>query len=216
MKWVLYILIALPLLAQGQSNLVPNGGFEQMNNCPDYYGNLVASYVQYWTTPSQGSPDYYNDCGIEGYTTATGVFGPQPALSGDAYIGIYCFSGSQIDLREYIQVQFTEPLHAGVRYKVSFYVSVADSGLFAINTLGAYLSTYAISSNDVWVLDNVEPQILNAPNNSLVTPDDWVLITDTFVSRTGGGERYITIGNFNPDSTSGIVQYWTGCYPTAY
>jgi hypothetical protein len=52
----------------------------------------------------------------------------------------------------------------------------------------------------------VEPQILNTHENLLTDPDVWVLITDTFSSRYGG-ERYLTIGNFNTDATSDTV-YW--------
>ncbi len=111
----------------------------------------------------------------------------------------------QPDAGEYIQVQLMDSIVPSVRYQVSFYVSLADNGRYAINTLGAYLSKEAISSDGVERFD-VVPQILNPAANPLTDPDVWVLITDTFSSRYGG-ERYLTIGNFSTTATSDTVLY---------
>jgi hypothetical protein len=210
----LIIFILLPVLANGQQNLVPNGGFELFNHCPNQSGIYSINALD-WTIPNPASPDYYNVCALPNIFppdthqcpnmgVPANVFGYQPAHSGDAYIGIYCFALTQPDGGEYIQVQLADSIVPSIRYQVSFYASLADNGRYALATIGAYLSKEAIT-NDSFRFD-VIPQILNPVGNPLTDPESWVLITDTFSSRYGG-ERYLTIGNFNTSATSDTVLY---------
>lgn len=67
---------------------------------------------------------------------------------------------------------------------------------YAISSLGAHLSHQPLTQDNYWVID-VEPQIQNPAGNIIADTSGWVLITDTFASRTGGGEEWLTIGNFN-------------------
>jgi OmpA-OmpF porin, OOP family len=215
MKLIIVISVALPLLSWGQNNLVPNPSFEEFDHCPDMSG-IWSMNANHWVTPNAASPDYFNECALPiifppdthqwpNMGVPANAFGYQTAHSGSAYMGIYCMYTLQPDAGEYIQVQLRDSIVPSVRYQVSFYVSLADNGRYAINTLGAYLSKEAISSDGVERFD-VVPQILNTPANPLTDPDVWVLITDTFNSRYGG-ERYLTIGNFNTTATSDTVLY---------
>jgi hypothetical protein len=92
-----------------------------------------------------------------------------------------------------------------MRYLVRFYASLADNGLYALNTLGGYFSKEQISRTD-YMRFEVEPQIVNDLGNPLTDPDGWMLITDTFSSRYGG-ERFLTLGNFNTTATSDTLFY---------
>jgi OmpA-OmpF porin, OOP family len=215
MKLLTWILVALPLLSWGQGNLVPNGSFEEFDHCPDMSG-IWSMNAHLWINPNAASPDYFNECALPivfppdthqwpNMGIPANAFGWQHARSGEAYIGIYTMYILQPDAGEYIQVQLMDSIVPSVRYQVSFYASLADNGRYAINTLGAYLSKEAISSDGVERFD-VVPQILNPAANPLTDPDVWVLITDTFSSRYGG-ERYLTIGNFNTTATSDTVLY---------
>ncbi len=185
--------------SHAQNNLIPVGNFEDYIHCPSsvQFGNLMTYCLPYWNSPNIGSPDYFNYCGTNEWWLPThNVFGGQEPLSGDAFIGIYCFTQNEPQGREYIQVQLTQPIEAGVRYQVGFHVSLADMSLYAISSLGAYLSTEPPTSNEYWVME-VEPQIQNPAGNIIADTSGWVLITDTFISRHGGGEQWLTIGNFN-------------------
>ena len=196
---LLALLHLCSLNLSAQVELVPNGGFEEHMECPGQtsFGALMNVNCVGWITPTQGSPDYYSTCATNiAANTVGNVFGPQPPHSGEAYIGSYMFSYNQPELREYAQVELLQPIAPGIRYLVGFYVSRADSGLFSVNTIGAHFSTAPISSNDVWVLP-VEADVVNAHTDSLIDSNIWYHITDTFVSRVGGGERYLTIGNFS-------------------
>lgn len=216
MRPIVLILVALPLLCWGQGNLVPNGGFEEKLNCPENPPDF--HLCQQWVNPNAASPDYYHECSpslmfvfgpdtvyIPNAGIPANAFGYQHAHTGEAYVGVYCLSVTQPDAGEYIQVQLTDSIVPSIRYEVSFYASLADNGRYAINSLGAYVSKEAIHRDDVQIFE-VVPQILNTPENPLTDPDAWVLITDTFSSRYGG-ERYITIGNFNTTATSDTVLY---------
>lgn len=208
MRWPNIILVALPLFSWGQGNLVPNGDFEYYSSCiPNsvFYISLASP----WETPTTGSPDYFNACcppttwGDPLFGVPENMLGIQAAHSGDGYAGFFAYSIGEPNLREYLQVELSEPLVHGIRYEVCFHVSLADKVRYAVNTLGAHLSHTAISRNDILRFEET-PQILNAPANSLTSRTEWMAVCDTFTSRAGN-ERFITIGNFHDDAESGIM-----------
>jgi len=208
--------VSLSMVVHGQGNLVPNGSFEEYYSCP-WTGSQIAHAV-HWSSPTLGSPEYFHTCSESDFIAPPEViFGFQHPHSGEAYSGIYGFNRSQTDMREYLQVELTHPIEASARYLVTFYASIADSVIFAINTLGAHFSVDAVTQNDHFTIDRV-PQILNTPQNALSDPNVWVMVTDTFSSRYGG-ERFLIIGNFHPDSLSDTIQYtpgWAGSAGFAY
>jgi hypothetical protein len=197
--------IVLSLQLEAQDNLVLNGGFEVYSECPWSGAQLHLS--ESWSDPNQASSDYFNTCSAGNLLSPPNVvYGNQYPNSGEAFIGMYCFSYLQPELRDYAQTALSQPIHAGVRYKVSFYVSLAELSLYAISSMGAYLSVEPIYQNDLWVID-VEPDIQNPPGNIIADTSGWVLITDTFTSRIGGGEQFITIGNFNYAADSDTFRF---------
>lgn len=219
MKRLIVLLVALPLLSWGQGNLVPNGGFEEFDHCPDQSG-IWSINAFYWTNAGgAGSPDYYHECAVPNIFppdthqwpnmgVPANLLGHQDAHSGQAYIGIYCFSATQSSLREYIQAQLTDSIVPTVRYLVRFHASFADNVRYSVSTIGAHFSKEPIVQDGVYSFD-VEPHIVNTGANPLTSKEDWVLITDTFSSRYGG-ERYLTIGNFNTDATSDTLYHFSG------
>jgi OOP family OmpA-OmpF porin len=166
-------------------NLVPGG------STPDYFHSCCPpEIVPPDTFPRVGLPD--------------NVFGFQHAHTGESYTGIYVYNGpNQEELREYLQVELAQPIYAGVRYRVSFYVSLADKFQHAVGTLGAYF-TNAPVINDDWGVYEVEPQIESDGDMVFNDKENWILIEDTFNSRYGG-ERYMLIGNFRIDSESNVT-----------
>jgi hypothetical protein len=211
MRYILSILILLPIISYGQENLVPNPSFEEYSDCPNTGGEWFK--VLYWSNGNISSPDYFNVCGppmvippdtFPRYGVPSSQFGYQMPESGNAYMGLYGVQLGNQEVRDYIQTELNTPLYKRIRYVVSFYVSLSENSRYAISTLGAYLSDYPISSNDLLVLD-AEPQILNDPLQLLTDTAEWMLVTDTFVSRDGGGEKFITIGNFFSDAESDTV-----------
>lgn len=214
------ILLGLCSTAQAQINLVPNGGFE--SHAPFQSGDCALSDATSWFEPGY-SPDYFNadrpslpsgspsQCGVPDNNR-----GYQSANSGIGYAGIHAFSKFQPNGREFIQIELLQPIHTGVRYEVSFFVSLADDFKYAVKTLGAYFSPVAITQTQYEIDNlNIVPQIVNA-SVILDSKDSWQEVRDTFVSRVGGGERFLVIGNFNLDVVSDTVLLETGLHDHSY
>jgi OOP family OmpA-OmpF porin len=185
--------------AAAQKNLVPNSSFENIITCPTWSG--IDEFVEGWTNPNRYSPDYFNACAnmnTPHLGVPTNGYGNQNARAGVAYVGIYIPVTSGNSLREYIQAELTEPLVAGEKYSVRFYVSLAENfSNYSVNTLGAYLSVSAASSTTNTVF-NIEPQIVNNPTiNPLTNKVNWQEVSGIYTAV--GGEKFITIGNFESD-----------------
>jgi hypothetical protein len=207
LKLTILKIIFLPFLSilfffslQGQ-NLVPNPSFEDTVQCPTPFSQL--QFASGWVSPNGYSPDYYHSCANSSnpnYGVPNNYYGFQNARTGIAYGGIFLPVAAGNDLREYAQIQLIDTLVSGVEYIVKFYVSLADSSEYSVNAIGAYLSKNAISSPSLKVF-NVTPQIVNnSTTNPLTNKNIWYEILDTLIAV--GGEEYITIGNFEADSTA--------------
>ncbi|HEY9083548.1 MAG TPA: gliding motility-associated C-terminal domain-containing protein [Vicingaceae bacterium] len=191
---VFFLVIALPFKAQ--ENLVPNGSFEEYNNCPSGGG---ISWVKNWYSPTLGSPDYYNVCATN---SQLGVpqngRGYQMPKTGDAYAGFYVRANS--NNREYLQVELAQPLKEGKKYTVHFYLSLSDIDEISIWNIGMYFSNLAIYSSTFAVFaPNLTPQILNKEGNYL-NWEEWAEVKGEYMAQ--GGEKFITIGNFKDNANT--------------
>jgi hypothetical protein len=183
--------------ARGQ-NLVPNPSFEVFSSCPNAISQIYKA--TYWIQPTANDPDYYNACysgSPNGSVDVPHNFqGFQNARSGNAYAGIACYYG--FDSRDYIEVPLTETLVAGRKYCVTFYVSLSDSSWDGISPIGTYFSNTLI--NDQSTISNL-PYIaqVNSPQQIPISDTtNWIMISGIFTA--SGGEKYMTIGTFCPDS----------------
>lgn len=210
------VILCATVLVQAQ-NLVPNGSFENYTNCPtsnSFYGKVTD-----WYNPNTASPDYFNPCGITSTIPGHGsqLFGYQLPRTGTSLAGAgwYGLGGGFYD---YIQVQFSQPLVSGETYKVSFWVSLANNVQFASDDIGAYISDLPFKSNasvlpatitnvvattpaSFGVFTTLTPQIKVVDNSFVEDTLNWVEITGLYVSH--GGEQAITIGCFEPWTTTG-------------
>jgi hypothetical protein len=190
---VSFLPLLIPHFASGQ-NLVLNSGIDNYITCPGF-GQFSNTYINNWNKPSIASTDYYN-------TNCTGI---QPVNqtphSGEGYFGIIAYNYSG-EYREYATGQLSSPLVAGTLYRIEFYVSLHDNYIQAVHELGAYLSATAPGpfSNTLHIA--VTPQVENT--TLLGSTTSWMQVTGTFVAT--GGEQYITIGNFNDDANTTLLQ----------
>ena len=179
-------------------NLVINPSLENYITCPGF-GQFSNNYINNWTKPTYGSTDYYhNNCpGIQPVS--------QTPHSGDAYFGVIAYNYGGTEYREYATGELSAPLTAGIQYTISFYVSLNDGYIQAINEMGAYLSATPPGPYPNSLHIPVTPQIQN--NNILSSTSSWMLVSGTFTA--AGGEQYITIGNFNDDLNTTITMVGT-------
>jgi outer membrane protein OmpA-like peptidoglycan-associated protein len=198
--------------------MVFNPSFEEHNTCPKRIEAMgVMTEADAWWQPTGGSSDYFNSCGGRECSVPRNKLGYQVAHSGEAYCGIYC---SQEHYREYLQTELKSPLVAGKRYRVSFWVSIADKSPHAVATLSALLTKQRAEDTARGILMNREerelgehesqsiaiyytPQVTHDPSHPLDNNRHWEEVSGEFVAE--GGEQFLTIGNFLPFNKSNVV-----------
>jgi len=174
---------------------VQNGSFEEFTACPyDFVRNGKHSTCATWTSPNQGTPDYFHKCsklaGVpENFT------GIRHAYNGNAYSGIVaCVYGSRY--KEYLQAPLTDTLEKGKQYIVTVHACWAYASSYMISNLGVKFTDSLVKVNGT---NSFTDQDLSF---SLHNYNDWEILTDTFTAR--GNEQCILIGNFQ---TTDQIQY---------
>lgn len=215
-----FTIVLLTLISfQGmcQYNLVPNHSFELFTTCPTSLNQLP--YATYWTKGvTNVSPEFFHGCAgpSNPYSSVPqNRFGYQHARTGIGYLGIcseiYNSTNPNQTYREYIQTELLDTLVSGVEYAIQFYVSAADSCGRLTNNIGAYFSNVEI---DTVIFPNsnlsFQPQYENPETNDLGDRLGWTLISGTFIAN--GGEKFLVIGNFRPDSTTTVTLSGWGNY----
>ncbi len=180
-------------------NLVPNPSFEDYDSCPMYTGQFFV--VQDWYSPTSNSPDYFNSCWNESWNDNPDVpinrFGSETAHSGMAYAGI-AGPYTTLNTRDYVSIILLDSLKAGSKYCLEFYISLGDSSWGGVNFIGAHLSTAPDTMYAGFYLNNLpfQPQI--EYDSVISDTSGWTKISGLYTAI--GGECYLTIGVFKPDS----------------
>lgn len=190
-------------------NLVKNPSFEDFVSCPMQLGSFNTDVLN-WSTPTEGSSDYFNGCSkVMG--TPKNFNGSQPADFGVGYAGLYLYAPN--DYREYLQAELTEPLVKGKKYRVSFYVSLAERSDFAIKEFGIVFSKDKMQYEGKKELSakkryskkgNTFNYIEIGYSNFYADTHDWVLVYTQFEAR--GNERFMTIGNFKSNQRTRLFK----------
>jgi hypothetical protein len=201
----IFLFFSLSLNSFGQ-NLLLNGSFESYSTCPP----AIVTACNNWSNPNPSSPDFFHSCAptMSAYSTPWNFAGNQVPFDSSGYVGLFFFDKLNPNTREYVTGQLSSPFIAGNKYYVSYMANLATSFGYSIRTLGAYFTTTqpSVSNYDYW---QVEPQIENTAGN-INDSVSWIQIADTFTAT--GGEQFITIGNFRPDSLSDTLNLYAGPY----
>ncbi len=179
------ILVFLPWLLNSQApghspapqNLVPNGSFENYRKAANNVRNAVP-----WR-PIE-SIDYYQQPLSNDTTPDRGAY------SGNCYTG-FRFRKSY---REYLQVRLTQPLHRGSVYEFSMQVRLAFWSNVVLRSFGVVFTKGGYrgpqDANRAFMVDTVFVK------GGLHNNYRWLEIKGYY--KAGGGEKFITIGNFAP------------------
>jgi len=179
--------------AWAQTNLVPNGSFEDLVKRPKKgEGELILA--EPWFTPSEERPaDLYSKYIKKEFSIPENKYGYQAAEFGDNYAGLRVYSYKDQMTRTSIGVKLRDELVAGKTYCVSFNVALSKISKYAANNIGAYLSAKKVKQKDI---DGgvIKPQIMHSQNKIFNDQYLWVPICGIY--KAEGGERYLTLGNF--------------------
>lgn len=221
MKYFVLLLLLCGNLSYAQ-NLVPNPGFEDYVECPWYLGNvdIDTSYTSFttlkdWISPLiSTTPDYFNTCSPTKDTHIPDNYftNHQPTHSGNGYVGLVNFEIGYLDdfkdfdakfYSEYIECRLTQPLQRGYRYEVSFYVSYSmieglAQSYVAVDGMGAHFSDTAVT--DIGSLSSLSLpyHTSNVAERYIGDTNKWVKVSGTYIAH--GGERWMTIGTFSPET----------------
>ncbi len=185
----------LPVTAQ---NLVFNGGFEEMNWCPNDFTQNELKTLKYWKQSNSGTPDHFDACAAgSGAGVPKNAFGQQAPLEGDAYSGIVLYSASKPEYREYLHAELKRPLVEGEWICAEWWVCAADAGRLITDGLALHFGDRPIKEVGEGRLA-LQGQVENPLLNLMSDRWSWTKLSDVF--QAAGGESYITIGNFRaPD-----------------
>lgn len=193
----LALLFSLSCFSQ---NLVLNPSFEETERCAEIIGGFNKN-AKFWSTPTLGTTDLFNGCSNASVGMPNNFNGSQSAKSGNNYAGLYMLSEN--NYREYIQGTLASPLEKGVKYTISFYLSLAEKSDFAIKNLGFLLTeeilnttiSKEISAHKLHKLNIVNYSFYSFENRKFYKNNsDWTLVAMDFEAK--GNEQFVTIGNF--------------------
>ncbi len=176
-----------------QVNLVPNPSFENTVSCPFSFG--LESYVQNWRS-ARATPDYFNSCATwTGASSPKNDYGYQTAYTGSAYVGMLTYRTDSSIYTEAIGVQLSQPLQVGVKYYVTFQVSLtlesSTGSMAANNKIGVQFSTIGYSPTNQIAVNN----FAHFYTDSIITDTiAWTNVSGSFVADSA--YNYLNLGNF--------------------
>jgi outer membrane protein OmpA-like peptidoglycan-associated protein len=202
-----FLVMSLLLCIQGSAqNLVKNGSFEELLECPKEVSSL-AKNAFHLSSPTNGTTDIFSTCSKGKVAAPKNFRGNQEPLSGDAYAGLYLYSPN--DYREYIQLPLNTVLKKGAYYEFSLFVSLAESSTVSTSNLNVLFTDQPITVNTSKNLS--KSRLLRDKNHkfnfqklswkgSSRAVDDWVKVEIGFEAK--GFEKNIVLGNFDGDEVT--------------
>nr|WP_299384712.1 OmpA family protein [Allomuricauda sp.] len=203
--------IALSISVGAAQNLVHNGGFEDFVECPVSMSNLNGD-TEYWSAPTLGTTDYFNECSRTKLGIPMNFKGKQEAYEGTAYAGLYLFAPK--DYREYIQVELTETLKKGHRYRLSLALSLSEKSDGAVMDFGAVFAQKPLSIHTKRQLSNAvlassQTRTSHAKQFSATgfydDRKEWMQVSLDIVAR--GFESHLVLGNFKSNGGTHYLDF---------
>lgn len=207
---LLLLLLVSGLSLQGQ-NLVPDSSFEDITTP---YCGITSSPAQFngafnqWNCPTSAEPDQYSllvPTTCFNHATNGSPSGPIPPKgsqtprTGDVHVGLYLYTISGLEQREYIQIRLSQPMSQGQQYLLRYHVSLADQIEWATSSIGAYFSDTQVSGGSGPLPYSPQAQ------NTAMLPDTslWMEVRDTVTA--SGSWEYLVIGNFANDANTNLA-----------
>ena len=187
-------------------NLVLNPSFEAHSSykCKIYLGGFNDGILD-WSIPNYGSTDFFDTCSED--NGAKNYNGFQMPKTGSTYAGMYFFTDK--NYREYVQGELSKTLIKGKKYKMTFYLSLADKSSYALKDIQVLITEEKLKpchhSNSCEkaikpskATEGKFKMYSNPDNIYFSNKESWMAYTFEFTAE--GYENYFSIGNFNKNS----------------
>jgi len=181
-------------------NLVQNPGFEEHDGKLKKIGQLEVA-IGWNSTTAAPSDLFTKDTKKPEIGTPENYQGSQKAMEGESYAGgiFYSFRGKEP--RTYLTNTLTESLKKDQKYCVSFKVSLSKLSKYGANNISAFLSKKDPSTKDTKTL--MYPAQIKPRDNKIFDDQfEFAEICGMFTAK--GGEKYLTLGNFEKDEDTEV------------
>jgi outer membrane protein OmpA-like peptidoglycan-associated protein len=176
-------------------NLVPNGGFENHRACPGNYTQDPAEFrVDSWTSPSIGTPDYFNACSHGEADVPHNWAGVSDPYEGVGYVGLYMWFANGKNYREYLQVELSESLVKDSLYYLEFHYKLSSYSKYSIDRIGLHLTDSLVRLKNDRVF-KIKPT-LSVVKDTALTMETGLWEEAKTLYKASGGEKFLLIGNF--------------------
>jgi hypothetical protein len=208
--FILLIVMATAKHTFAQLNLVPNPSFEDTVCCYPSAPDFPASE---WK--ALGSSDYFRTGYNNGFGSPTinNPVGSQVPIHGESYVGFATYDA--ISSREMLLTKLLQPLEAGRKYCISYYVSKPERTDYASNGVSVYLFADSAAEYSYNPGDFIGKTPTFACDSVIYDTTNWVKIEGSFIAQ--GGEQFLVLGNMwtNPQTTW-VNTVTTPYFPFAY
>jgi len=232
-RFTFFLVLATSALSYAQPvNLVPNGSFEERIEC--IWNNSNVKDAPPWFNPmdpefeNQSTPDVFHECTIVNEAPCpypenaildpwavgipTNVVGCEHPFEGEGYAGAFFFIPNYqlpaLDgFREYLAVRLIEPLQEGMVYDVSMQLSLAERTTHAIWNVQVLFSEDSLTQPTTSYMP-YEPQLNGTPGDYIDNYNGWRKVEWGYTAT--GGEQFMYIGNFEPNSQTDTLKVITG------
>jgi hypothetical protein len=194
-------------------NLICNGSFNwlsdtiinagQVDNAQPWNQTSSADLFSYNSPPTLGVPSNY--------------FGFQPDHSNQNglgnYAGFISYWTASIYWREYITQELQSTLIENQRYALDLYLNLGDTSALATNGVQVLFTDTSIANQlNAYIISPTTNNMLDfLGNNTLQDTANWVNFNMVYIPNQPN-QKYISIGNFKPDSLLIIDTICSTCY----
>jgi outer membrane protein OmpA-like peptidoglycan-associated protein len=180
LKIILFLLSCFPICLNGQNqqNLLINPSFEDENVCPEYHARCAP---EGWWEANLKESDYFTQQKISKTGNRSNAF----------TVMHYLYAHT----KTYLYTRILCPLEKDKTYRFDFWLKAPT---FEMRSVGLFLSEKDVLGN--FNRDfTLKPTVLFTKTDALTKfkPNEWIAFSKTFVSK--GNEKYLIIGNFEPD-----------------
>ncbi|MCH2216179.1 MAG: hypothetical protein MK086_13505 [Flavobacteriales bacterium] len=135
--------------------------------------------------------------------------------TGDAimsFLGYHDPAVGATDIREYLSVEFSEPMNVGTEFEISFWIANGESSIghfYQCDGIGVVLSGQALQQEGTSYIDR-EPQVEIEVE---FFSNEWA--QQTFTYEADSAYTHLTIGNFHSDEETSVSIALDGPLPFA-
>jgi OOP family OmpA-OmpF porin len=212
LKILALLFFVLIVLTVNSQNLVPNHSFEEYDNCE--IGAYMGVLSNWFLPEGGGSADYFNSCSelvFPNTSTPSNIFGYEYANTGEGYCGFGTYQDETFTSREFLRVELIAPLQFSQEYCISLWLSLADSSSYTSDLVQCYFSAENLPLGFKSDTSLVDISQVSFYGTDTIDFDGWVQFSSSFIAE--GGERYLTIGNFQSHENIDTTFLFYNQYP---